>query len=461
MRLSPRPSWAFAILFVLAGCTSYEPAPLRPLELLAALERARLVEASPALPAGLGPFTAADGLTLVEAAAVGVQLNPRLGALRREVGVAEAQLVEAGLLPDIELGWGAMDPTGLILAEGRADAAAWISGAWLSWPVPRPDEIDAREGVARAEVGAARARVAAAEWTLVRDVQLAYVRLLAAEARVAQVAELTQIAARTLDYFRRARALGAATALDENLAAVAASALGADAIQAEADARRARHELNALLGLPPDEPYPLQSSLDAAARADDPPRAPGALVAQALELRPDVRELLAAYERAEQALRLEVAQQWPQLTIGTGIGITLPFLSRFNQPAIRAAERAREAAGRRVHAAVQEVRAEVHAALLETRAAEQLHRLLHEELEPGLERSVRLTERAFAAREVTPLQILTTQQQVIEGRARALAAQERLAAARIRLAAATGRLLPELWAGPEPGAAVDEDGGPR
>ncbi len=327
--------------------------------------------------------------------------------------------------------------------------------------MPRPDEIDAREGIARAEIGAARARVAAAEWTLVRDVQLAYVRLLAAEARVEQVAGLTRIAARTLDYFRRARALGAATALDENLAAVTASTLGADAIQARADARRARQALNALLGLPPDEPYALQSSLAAATRADDAPSAPEALVAHALERRPDVRELMAAYQRAEQALRLEVAEQWPQLTIGTGIGITLPFLSRFNQPAIRTAERAREAAGRRVHAAVQQVRAEVHAALLETRAAEQLHRLFEEEVAPGLERSVSLTERAFAAREVTPLQILTTQQQVIEVRGRALAAQERLAAARVRLAAATGRLLPELWAGPEPNVEVDEDGGPR
>jgi len=432
-----------AALATLPGCTSYTPAPRPPLEVLAELERVGLAAvASDRLP-GHPAVDPADGLTAVEAATAAVRLNPRLQALRAEVGVSGAQLVEAGLLPDIRLGWDAMDAAAGLIVNGEAESPAWLAGADLSWPVPRPGEIDAREGVARAGLAAARARVLAAEWALVRDVHLAYVRLVAARARVAQVERLAAIAQRSLDYFRRARGLGAATALDENLAAVAASGLEAGAVRAAAGARQAAQALNALLGLRPDAELVLQSGFDALAPADLGGDA-DALVARALARRPDVREVEAAYQRAEERLRLEAAQQWPQLSIGTGIGVTLPIFSRFNQPAVRTAERAREAAGRRLTITVQAVRRDVHAALVERRQAERLLAVYRERVEPGLTESLRLTEQAFQAREVTPLQILTTQRQVVAARGRALEAQERLAAARVRLAAAAGVLLPEL-----------------
>ena len=152
-----------------------------------------------------------------------------------------------------------------------------------------------------------------------------------------------------------------------------------------------------------------------------------------------------------------MARQWPQVSIGTGLSITLPIFSRFNQPAVRTAERAREASGRRLAAAIQQVRQEVHAARVEYQQAERLLVLLRDEVEPGLAESLRLTEEAFRAREVTPLQILTAQQQVIESRSRVLAAQERRATARVRLAAATGDLLPELLT-PLPRAETQDEG---
>ena len=460
----PRWRWATSLLLVCTGCTSYEPAPLPPGDLLQALERVGLEDVprvfragppararDPGQVAATGSdaaalaFDPADGLTLVEASAAAVRLNPLLAALRAEVAVTDAQLVEAGLLPDIVVGWEAGNNIADFITEAKSGANSYLAGAFLEWPLPRPGEIDAKEGVARAEVDGARARVAAAEWALVREVHEAYVGLLVARARVEQLARLAAIAGRSLEYLQRARGLGAATAIDENLARVSANTTRADAVRAEAGERQARLRLNGLLGLPPGTAWDLQTTLDevlAAAPLGAPE--PEALVRRAVERRPDLLEAQAAYRRAEERLRLEVARQWPQVSIGTVFSITLPLFSRFNQPAIRSAERAREAAGRRLTVAVHQVRQEVHAALVGYGQAERLLGLYRDELEPALIESLRLSEQAFQVREVTPLQILTSQQLVIETRGRALEAQEGWAAARIRLQAATGDLLPAL-----------------
>lgn len=443
-----RPAWRWAIFppfILLSGCTSYEPAPLRPGEILRDLERVGLQDVTRGLPRPHGSFDPADGLTLVEAAAAAVQLNPRLTALRTEVAVSEAQLVEAGLLPDIVIGWEAGNNIADFITEGKSSANGYIAGASLEWPVPRPGEIDAKEGVARADIAGARGRVLAAEWGLVREVHEAYARLLVARSRVEQTQQLTSIAERSQEYLQRARSLGAATALDENLARIAAKTAQADVVRAQADELQARQALNGLLGLRPGYEWTPQTTLDQLLT----PTALGtrdadALVRLALDRRPDLLETLAEYQRAEEALRLEIARQWPQISIGTGLSITLPIFSRFNQPAVRTAERARAATGRRLTVAVQQVRQEVHAALTEYLQAERLRQLFQDEVEPALVESLRLNEQAFNAREVTPLQILTSQQQVIETRARALEARERWVVARLRLQAATGDLLPEL-----------------
>lgn len=443
-----RPAWRWAILppfLLFSGCTSYEPAPLRPVEILRDLERVGLQHVTRGLPGPHGGFDPSDGLTLVEAAAAAVQLNPRLRALRSEVAVSEAQLVEAGLLPDIVIGWDAGNNIADFITEGKSSANSYLAGASLEWPVPRPGEINAKEGVARAGIAGARGRVLAAEWGLVREVHEAYARLLVTRARVEQTQQLTSIAERSQEYLQRARRLGAATALDENLARIAAKTTQADVVRAQADELQARQALNGLLGLRPGYEWTPQTTLDQlltptplGARDAD------ALVRLALDRRPDLLETQAEYQRAEEGLRLEVARQWPQISIGTGLSITLPIFSRFNQPAVRTAARARVATGRRLTVAVHQVCQEVHAALTEYRQAERLRQLFQDEVEPALVESLRLNEQAFNAREVTPLQILTSQQQVIETRARALGARERWVVARIRLQAATGDLLPEL-----------------
>ncbi|HBP18358.1 MAG TPA: hypothetical protein DEA08_11280, partial [Planctomycetes bacterium] len=266
--------------------------------------------------------------------------------------------IQAGLLPDPVVSWSSMEPAAELILEGKAESVSWLSGFGINWRVPRPDEIDSREGVARANLRASGVELARAEWQLVRDTQLAYVRLLVARESVAQRERLAGVARRALAFFERARGAGAATALEEALARTAALNVAAALARARNEEQRAALALNALLGLPPGVRFGLQDALDREPQGEL-AEAAGPLVEGALAGRPDFQAAQAAYQRAEEQLRLQVSLQWPKLQIGTGISLQLPFFSRFNQPGVEAARRARDAARARVVAATHALRASI------------------------------------------------------------------------------------------------------
>ncbi|MBL4845941.1 MAG: TolC family protein [Planctomycetes bacterium] len=426
----------------LLGCTSYEEDPVEPAEILRALEEIGLEGLSKEDVAPVvTSLDLSDGLSLLEASAIAVRRNPNLLALRADVGVAEAQLIQAGLLSDPVVGWDFIAAQAGDILD-KIESPAWVSGLSLTWQVPRPGEIDSKEGVARAQVRSSAAHLAGAEWRVVRDVHIAYARLLVARARLVQIERLAKIAQRSLAYFAKARAAGAATALEEGLARVAADTVQVDVFMTRNAEAQAQQTLNRLLGLPPDLQWALQDSLDRFASPSALSEDPKQLVRESLERRPDLQEVLADYQQAEEQVRLECARQWPQLEIGTGFSIQIPIFSQFNQPAIKTALRSRAAARLRVTLAVQQTRAEIHSALVQSRQAYAALELFERSLGPQTEETLRLTERAFQAREVTPLEILTAQRQVLDTQSRFLTARQSWAEARIQLDSACGRLLP-------------------
>jgi CRISPR system Cascade subunit CasA len=101
----------------------------------------------------------------------------------------------------------------------------------------------------------------------------------------------------------------------------------------------------------------------------------------ALLARADVHSAVVAYSMAEQALRLEVARQYPDVHLGPGytwdhgikryqfnLGLTLPLLNR-NAGAIGEAEARREEAGAHLEAAVASAWQEIDEAVRQWRLA--------------------------------------------------------------------------------------------
>ncbi len=433
-RAGPRSIGLMLAVLMMTACVSYEAQPMKPLEILQDLNARTITldESSPKKT--LGPR---------EAAAWAVGHHPALRAVRARLGIARAELVEAGVLDPIETSFDAADVIASKLVESTATTVDFVSGLGLSWGLPRPGEIDAKEGRARARIEEVKANILAAEWRLARDIHLAFVDLRAARDRWALNRRLLEAVKRTSEIFTEARRIGAATAIQDNLAAIEYATLLQQDVLLKGFLVEARQALNIRVGLRPDADVPFD--LDA---MEPLPTVQGVdrdmdLVREALTERPDFQALLYRYLGAEAGLRLQLALQWPKVSIGSGLGISWPILSSFNRPAIEVALARREQLAGEIFAMIHRVRGQVFAALARFRAAREAEQSLRETLLPRIEETTRLTEESFNAREITFLEILSAQRQVLSARRAALEARVALNRAAIQLDTVTGRLLVE------------------
>lgn len=446
-RVSSRAGAAVCItLACTTGCSGPEPAPLDPALLLAEL---RDPQAAAPAAAGVVPD---DGLSEEEATAVALAQNPTVRAARAALEVARAEVAAAAVLEDPELSADLAD-LGVTRArlddEGRTDGVDlssgpldWIAGLDLTLPLPAPGERAARVGIAQAELRGARAEVLAAEWRLRAQVAAAYQDAVLIEERLGMVEALAALTGRTHALVAESRTAGAATALEENLAALEREQvlLRREALLVERE--RAREHVNDLMGLPPEVAWSLQPD-GAPSGGAEPAADPEALVDAAVRRRPDLAVVLARHRAAEQALALELARRWPRLVVGTALSLSLPVFSRFNARAIEVARRRREQARADALAAVHRIRAEVHAALHELGRVSRQETFFRARIGPRVRRSLELTDAAFEAREVNLLQVLTAQRQVLDARERELELRATSTAAALELGRVAATAMPE------------------
>ena len=272
------------------------------------------------------------------------------------------------------------------------------------------------------------------------NIHVAYQEVIGAEILLAQTVALTTLAGSTNDYFERARAAGAATAIQANLALGELQAIRLDGVRAEARVRQARQSLNALLGLPPDADVLLRDG-ETPSASEYLRTSTDELTSHAVEARPDLAVLLARYQVAEENLRLAVAKQYPLVAIGTGISISLPIFSKFGRPAMNTAiaERARLAA--EFTAAVHTARNEIAAAHVLWELAQREVELVEQQLLPTAERNIELSRAAFQAGEVTLLETLALQRALVEARTRQTETRAERSKRAWTLLAASGWLL--------------------
>ncbi len=428
----------------LASCIAYERAPVEPAAILAELEAALWPE--PEKPDTEAP----DPKRL---ASFAIANNPTLQALRSAIGVSKALLVEAGLLEDPEIGWDGMDALASHIVEGRATTVDFLSGFGLTFPLPRPGELDAKKGAAKWRVEETRRKILEAERILAREVLMAAESVLETRRLLEQNQELIRLAERTRDYFKKAKEAGAATAIQANLAEGDLLAIKAQRIDLEARLRRDRQRLNTLLGLPPDLEVPLSPGTLPESPAKERKDLDG-LVRTALEKRPDLGALLASYEAAEDEVRLEVARQFPKLAIGTGLSILPGLFTFFNRPAIRTAIARRTVLAREIRAKIHAIRNEVHDTWAALEEARTIFRFLEKILLPNNEESLRLAGEAFDAGEVTLLEILNLQRALVDARRRTTEARSEIRKRTWGFLTACGTVL----APPTPHAESKHDG---
>jgi outer membrane protein, heavy metal efflux system len=342
------PSRAVACLavFVLGGCASYWQADLpgRPppdpsaTELAtgaARLDHARLDPVDIDLSLPLSPE---------QLGVIAVIANPDLKAERARLGVTEAQVFEAGLLPDPQFSFSLDRP---VSAPGLVDAIAGGLGLDTSSFYMRR----VRQRSAQASRDQVKLDLAWQEWQAAGQARLLASRIGGLEGIRRLAVEASLAADDALDRTLRAVARGDLPASDLEARRISAADAGDRARTAERDLLAARFALNAALGLSPDFVIALIAPPNLHRTAPD----PAGLVEQAYRQRLDLVALRAGYEGQDANLRLALLQQYPRLNLslnaardtgavrtnGVAIGFDLPLWNR-NRGAIAIQDATRE-----------------------------------------------------------------------------------------------------------------------
>jgi outer membrane protein TolC len=251
-------------------------------------------------PTGQGP------LSIDQVAALALANNPELQAVRARHGIAQAELLQAGILPNPTLA-GAFLP----LLSGVGTVPAWNLG--LSQDIKSLIVYRSKRRAAGFAARQVDADIVWQEWQVAGQA-----RQLAAELIVGQRSHASYEAAWRLLRDRNAKAEAALAAGNLTLMIVAPGRVSLQTARGALDALDQKlltqqHQLNALLGLAPDAVVPLAETVEL------PPFDPAAVRASLASLadrRPDLLALRMAYGQADEQVRQAVLSQFPDLVLG-------------------------------------------------------------------------------------------------------------------------------------------------
>ena len=334
-----------SIAAVVASCAHYQPAPLptqpRPDPSATTVAEAALQTDR----AWLTPLNIdlSQALTPDQLAVIAVIANPDLRSERARLGVAEAQVFAAGLLPDPQFSLNLDRPTAPQLVTSIAGGLGMDISSFAMRPLQQRLARAAREQV--------RLDLAWQEWQVAGQARLLAARERGFERVYRLTLDASITAADTLARTLRAVGRGDLSAGDLGARRISAADLADRARVAERELQAARLDLRAVLGLSPsaelavaDLPSSLRGSPDSVM-----------LIERAYTQRLDLAALRAGYDSQDAHLRLALLQQYPRLnlslnaardtgavrTAGIAVAFDLPLWNR-NRGGIGIQEATRE-----------------------------------------------------------------------------------------------------------------------
>lgn len=290
---------------LLTGCATYHPHPLPSAPNLAATPQLSVPVKQFHLP-GLAPETISPrGLDATAIMLLAVLHNPQLKAARLQAGVASAQLLQAGLLPNPQLN--ASFATSVRNYGGTIGLDEQIR-SWIT------------RGAAKAAAAAHQKQVNInilwQEWQVAARAQQLFIHIRSGE----QLHHLLQQSHTLLnaEYQRDRRAMLQGNALATTVSSdlVALNTVETNLRKLQIQQNLARHQLNALLGLQPQVRLHLIGSPQDHALT---PTAYKAAVTALPHRRPDLLALQAGYQSQEQNVRRAILGQFPAVTAGVAL----------------------------------------------------------------------------------------------------------------------------------------------
>jgi outer membrane protein TolC len=316
------------------------------------------------------------GLTADQAAIVAVIQNPALRAARDRKGIAAAQLLQAGILPNPTFTYALDFPT-----AGRTQGTVKGYGATLDWNITSLITHNARVDVARSYSASVDLDIAWKEWQVAQSAKQHVYRFAFLKEQLSVAKEEEKKLREHLDAVKKAVGFGNMTVLDMEAADAAFQRVHSSVLEIARNSEQERLALNSVLGFPPEYIVSLREKIILPSPETLPTLKE---ITDGLETRRlDLLALKMGYQSQEDKLRASVLAQFPNISIGpthlrdtgdvvtTGfsVSISLPVFDR-NQGQITIEKATREELFEEYLSRLFQARAEVAGLLANMRSIE-------------------------------------------------------------------------------------------
>jgi len=281
------------------------------------------------------PFNIQDGISPDEAAVIAVLRNPELRAVRDQHGIANAQLLQAGLLPDPQVSYSFSAPSaGTDIGTNNAFGIA------LNWQVTALIWRQSKIAAAAKQQQAVDLQIAWQEWQIAQAAKLATYQLIVYSQQQALLSEMALRLEDNRVRLQEAAELGLVTELERVAAVSAKNLVDIRLLALKLQLKQQQQRLNRAMGLKPHETARLQQDIELQMKLNTP--AYDALIHDVENRRLDLIALKRGYESQEERLHIAVMQQFPQIsigfdsardnsnlyTMGFGVSMTVPIFDR-------------------------------------------------------------------------------------------------------------------------------------
>jgi outer membrane protein TolC len=368
------PGLAGCLLF--SSCSTFDSKPLTSDTVEKALERPKLDSVKIAASQLKHPLVKSmtidgvGGFTPDELAVMSVIVSPALRALRDQKDVAQAQVIQAGILPNPQLSYAIDYP------HGQYDPPVVPQKAFgLSWDFTSLITHHATVQAAKDTAKSLDLSVAWQEWQEAEDTRLRALRIASLEKRLPMARKVEASLEDSLKLTRQAMQTGNKTLVDLTAATELWTSAQNTRFDLETTLVSERAALNLSLSLPPNEVVQIKLDNDSSTKlmqaGQDSLNAANSLVGFE-DRRLDLVALKLGYESQEQSVRAAVLGQFPKIgldlniaqdttpikTRGFGVTLDLPIFDR-NQGQIAIGKTTRRQLFDEYVARVAEARSEV------------------------------------------------------------------------------------------------------
>jgi outer membrane protein, heavy metal efflux system len=389
----------------------------------------------------------ARGIGPDDAAAIALYSNPALRAIRDRRGLAAAQVIQAGILPNPVVLYARDFVTG-----GNTVGTVTAYNFTAAWEVTALIPYLPKQTAARRNFQSVDLDVAWQEWQIAVNARTAVYRVLGLDAQVTQAREATEGLQQSADAMRQAVDAHEKTVLDLAAAESASQDSRATMLALEQELEKQRLGLNKILGAEPETKVAIRADLTLPTRLSAPPQRE--LIADVESHRLDLLGLRQGLESQDATVRAAVLAQFPKMSVafakasdttnvhttGFNLSVDVPIFDR-NQGVI-ATERAmrqrlRDEYNQRVfeaHSDIATAITDIHSLGRQIAAAEQAL--------PLLEKLVASAQAAVEQHNADVLSYYTARNNLLQKRIQLIKLQEQLLEANTALEIASGRYLP-------------------